>query len=111
MTPASILIYGTWRPAAAAAAFHAYSPATGAALEATYPVSSWADVDVALDAAATAFRSLCNTQGASIAAFLRAYASNLEANGEALCQTAADETGLIVSHPIFRRSDATITSS
>lgn len=91
---ASILINGAWRPAAATDTFHAYNPANGAALEGSYPVSSWADVDAALDAAAAAFRSLRSTPGSTIAAFLRAYASNLEAKGEALCQTAADETGL-----------------
>jgi alpha-ketoglutaric semialdehyde dehydrogenase len=91
---APILINGQWRAARATSTFHASNPSTGAPLEPSYPVSSWEDVDEALDAAAAAFDSLREAPSSRIAAFLRAFAANLEARSEEVAQAAAEETGL-----------------
>jgi alpha-ketoglutaric semialdehyde dehydrogenase len=92
-----ILVAGTWRPARSAGEFHAVEPATGALLEEVWPVSGWADVDEALDAAVAAAADLGRLSDAARADFLERYAARLEARGPDLVATAARETGLATS--------------
>ncbi len=47
----TVLINGAWRPARSVGAFQAENPATAETLPEQYPISDWADVDAALDAA------------------------------------------------------------
>ena len=91
---ADVLVAGQWRPADATGTFTAANPATGEALGDTFPVSAWSDIDAALDAAVEAFEVMRTLERSQIAGFLRAYADGIEANGDAICASAALETGL-----------------
>lgn len=93
-TTAPVLINGTWRPAAVTGTFQPFNPSNGEKLPESYPVSAWADLDEALDAAAEAAEELRETPPAKVAAFLRSYASLIEQRGDAICKKAAEETGL-----------------
>ena len=92
-----VLIAGRWRPATATATFRAVDPATGTAGAAVWPVSSWADVDLALDAAVAAAAELAQLPAERIAAFLERFAGRLEARGAELVAVAHAETGLAVA--------------
>lgn len=94
--PEPILVAGRWRPATARSTFQALDPKTGATREAVWPVSEWADVDEALDAAVAAAAELAKLPAERIAAFLERFANRLEARGEALVAAAHAETGLAV---------------
>lgn len=91
-----ILVAGAWRPAVARRTSRAVDPATGAPLEAEWPVSDWADVDRALAAATVAARELARLPGAALAAFLERYAARIEARAAELVAVAHAETGLAV---------------
>jgi len=92
-----VLIAGAWRAADATATFQAENPATRETLEPVFPVSSWADCDAALDAAAEAFEELRSLPGERIAAFLEAYAEIVEREAAGLVALAQLETGLPAS--------------
>jgi NADP-dependent aldehyde dehydrogenase len=94
---AQILIDGRWREASAKATFHAFNPATGEALAPAFPVSDWSDCELALHAAARAAVELRERTPEQLAAFLDAYASNIEAVSAAIVETAHEETGLPVT--------------
>ena len=94
---APVWIAGEWRAAAAIGSFNAENPATGEALAARYPVSDWADIDAALDAAGHAFDAMQAMPASAIAGFLNAYADRIDAEAAAICETAAEETGLPAS--------------
>ena len=93
-TPEPLLIAGEWRQAKATGTFNAENPAEGTRLSATFPISDWSDVDAALDAASAAFDEMQKMPVGHIAAFLRAYADELEANPDSLAAAAEEETGL-----------------
>jgi alpha-ketoglutaric semialdehyde dehydrogenase len=93
--PAPILIDGRWRPAAnPSGQFQAHNPATGALLPGAYPVSRWADIEAALEAATRAVAELRSTPPAALADFLERYAAGMEARGEEIAQAAHEETAL-----------------
>lgn len=92
-----ILIAGAWHPATATAAFRAENPTTGETLDGEFPVSSWADCEVALEAASAAAAELRHRPPEQLAAFLRAYADRLERHTGQLAATAHLETGLPVT--------------
>ena len=94
---APVWIAGEWRQSKATGSFAAENPALGEALAETYPVSSWDEVLEALEAGAAAAEILERTSGARIAAFLEAYASEIEAIADALAEQAHLETGLPVA--------------
>ena len=97
LSTAQVLIDGQWRDAASSDAFHATDPNQNAPLDAAFPVSSWSDIDAALDAAAEAFDELRRTDPKTIAAFLRDYADRIDAAKEELSEAAFRETGLAKS--------------
>ena len=97
MEIAQILIDGKWRTATAEATFHATNPATGETLATPFPVSEWSDCDLALEAAAHAAIELRKLAPEQLAAFLEAYAANIEAASAAIVEAAAEETGLPAS--------------
>ena len=94
---APVWIAGKWRQSKSTGSFQAENPALGAPLPETYPVSSWDEALEALEAGAAAADILQSTSGAKIAAFLEAYASEIEANSDALAERANLETGLPVA--------------
>lgn len=91
---AHVLIAGAWRAADATGTFTASNPATGEPLDEAFPISAWSDIDAALDAAVEAFDTMRTLEPTQIAGFLRAYAERIEANADAICESAALETGL-----------------
>jgi NADP-dependent aldehyde dehydrogenase len=94
MSQLPVLIAGEWRPAQAVGTFHAENPATGERLPAEFPISSWADCDAALNAAAEAATVLRATPPEQIARFLTRYAERIEARSTELVEIAHQETGL-----------------
>ncbi|MDX1681910.1 MAG: aldehyde dehydrogenase (NADP(+)) [Phycisphaeraceae bacterium] len=94
---APILINGQWQSASSVDQFQATNPATGETLDAAYPVSDWSDIDAALDAAVEAFNAIRELPEGRVAAFLRAYADDLDAHAEEICEAAHKETGYPVA--------------
>jgi len=97
MEVAQILIDGKWRAADAEGTFHAENPAKGEPLPLAFPISRWSDCDAALNAATKAAAELRNVAPEKIAAFLEAYAVNIEAAAPAIVAAANDETALPVA--------------
>jgi 2,5-dioxopentanoate dehydrogenase len=97
MDAAQVLIDGKWRAADAEGTFHAENPAKGEALPLAFPTSRWPDVDLALAASTKAAAELRTIDPQKIAAFLEAYASNIEAAAPAIVAAAAEETALPVT--------------
>src|SRR5579885_414260 len=89
-----ILIAGQWRAARSSGCFHAENPATGETLPEEYPVSTWADCDVALDAAVAAAEKLRAAPAGQIAQFLSLYADHLEARAAEIVDLGHLETAL-----------------
>jgi len=89
-----VLIAGRWRDAAMVDSFKATDPSQNSAIDREFPVSSWADVDEALGAAAAAAVELRKTSAEKIAGFLEAYADLIQANAAELVESAHQETGL-----------------
>lgn len=94
---APVLIDGKWRTADAEGTFHAENPAKGEALPLAFPISRWSDCDLALTAATKAAAELRTIDPAKIAAFLDAYADNIEAAAASIVAAAAEETALPVT--------------
>lgn len=91
----TVWIGGAWRDAAApAGAFRATNPADGAEIGPLFPISSAADVEACVAAAAGCAANLRDAEPARIAAFLEAYAARIEAAAGALAARAQAETGL-----------------
>jgi NADP-dependent aldehyde dehydrogenase len=97
MDVAQVLIDGKWRAADAEGTFHAENPARGEALPLAFPISKWSDCDAALTAATKAATELRIIDPAKIAAFLEAYAANIEAAAPTIIEAAAEETALPVT--------------
>jgi NADP-dependent aldehyde dehydrogenase len=92
-----VLIAGDWRAADTVGTFHALNPATGEQLPGEYPISSWADCDVALDTAARAAVALADVPRDRIGEFLDRFADRLEARKQELVEQAHRESGLPAS--------------
>lgn len=91
---AEIWINGQWRQTTGPGRFRAFDPTTGEAIGDEFPVSSRQDLEAALTAASAVAPELAATAPETIAAFLDAYASGIEAESQALTQLASRETGL-----------------
>jgi alpha-ketoglutaric semialdehyde dehydrogenase len=89
-----VLIAGEWRTAKSSSTFHAENPATGEKLPGEFPISTWADCDDALNAAAEATTILRTTTPEQIAKFLTRFAERIETRKSELVETAHAETGL-----------------
>jgi NADP-dependent aldehyde dehydrogenase len=94
MNTEPVLIAGEWRVADSTGTFQAENPATKEALAPVYPISSWADCDAVLDAAAAAFLEMRSMPGSRIAEFLEAFANRIEARADDLVEMANLETAL-----------------
>lgn len=97
MAVEQILIEGKWVPAEEEATFQAVNPATGDPLGMNFPISGWADCDRALTAAADAAIALRTVAPEQLAAFLDAYASNIESAATMIVEAAHEETGLPIA--------------
>jgi NADP-dependent aldehyde dehydrogenase len=91
-----ILIANRWRPAVSSGTFRAENPATKEPLD-EYPISTLADCDEALTAAAEAFDQVRRLPAAKLAEFLEVFAARIEARKDELVKMANQETGLPVS--------------
>lgn len=93
----SVLVNGAWRQAdSPTGSFQANDPATRKPLDDHYPVSSFADLDAALNAAGQAVVQLRETPPEAIADFLDRYAANIDARADAIIAAAHQETRLPV---------------
>jgi alpha-ketoglutaric semialdehyde dehydrogenase len=92
----SILVAGQWQPAAASDSFQSSNPASGETLPQLYPVSTWDDCERVLEAAVEAAEQLRGMPAEKVAAFLEAFAKQLETNVDELAQIANTETALPV---------------
>ena len=92
-----VLIAGQWREADATGSFQAMDPATGEAIEGSYPVSSRADLEAAVEAGAAAADALLGVEAGARAAFLENYADRIDANAAEIAELASLETGLPLS--------------
>ena len=89
---APILIAGNWQPSQASGTFRAENPATCEPLPEEYPISSWADCNAALDAAAAAYRQMRTMPAERFAKFLEAYADAIDGAAADLVAIANAET-------------------
>ena len=89
-----VLINGEWREANASKTFQADNPLTREPIPEDYPVSTWADCDAALAAAAAAAKEMRKLSGDDIAKFLEAFADGIEARKDDLVELAHQETAL-----------------
>ena len=84
MTKQPVLIAGQWRQSHGNATFQSENPALKRPHDEVYPVSTWNDIDMALDAASVAAAQLRRTPTEQIARFLELYAAAIESQGEML---------------------------
>lgn len=91
-----VLLNGQWQASQASGSFQAENPATMTALPEQYPISTWADIDAALDAATKAAVALKQIAPEKIAAFLDDYAARIEARADEVAALANAESGLPV---------------
>jgi NADP-dependent aldehyde dehydrogenase len=89
-----VLVDGRWRPAAAAGTFRAVNPATGEFLPEEYPISSWTDIEAALEAGRRAARELAAIGPEPVARFLEIFSRLVEGRKKELVATAHLETAL-----------------
>ncbi len=97
MATAKILVNGQWIDSQSTETFHAVNPATGETLETAYPLSNWADLDAAMDAAQQADETVRDWPGERFAEFLDAYADRIEQNADEIAAMAHLETALPLS--------------
>ena len=74
-----VLIAGTWRPAAAEGTFQPDNPTTKEQTGEVYPVSTVADVEKAVEAAAVAAEQIAEISDEIVAQFLERFADRIEA--------------------------------
>ena len=89
-----ILVGGQWRPANSTGSINAVDPRSGQTIEGEFPISNWDDCAAAIEAAVKIVPTLETASPDQIALFLRTYADNLDANSEAICAAAENESGL-----------------
>lgn len=95
MTLEPVLIDGEWRQASSPeGSFQAVSPATSELLQPRFPVSSFTDVEVAIEASLRTVDELQTVRPNQIADFLELFAGNIEDLADNLVHTASLETGL-----------------
>ncbi len=89
-----VLIAGQWQDSNSTGTFQADDPKASVTIAEDYPISSWAECEAALDAAAAAFVELRKVPRDQIASFLEKYAERIEARSEEIRTFAARETAL-----------------
>lgn len=96
MTTHPILLDGRWQVSTGAQTFTAVNPQLRQPLADHYPVSPWAEVAAALQAADRAFDVVRSWPGDRFADFLDRYATAIEARADGLIAMAHQETALPV---------------
>ena len=96
MEDAPVLIAGQWRLAQSTGTFQAENPALGETFGARFPISTWADCDAALSAAAEAARQMATLPAERLAAFLDDFAARIEAGRDVIVALAHQESALPV---------------
>lgn len=95
MSTEYVLIAGSWRPSIEpVGTFQATNPMTKAALPAVYPVSSLAETETAIEAAAEAAAAMREIAPETLARFLEAFADNIDARADEIAALAHVETAL-----------------
>ena len=89
-----VLIAGQWRPSDAVGTFQPDNPSTKEPTGETYPVSSAAEVDEAIAAAACAAEAIAALEPGTPARFLERFAERIEARAEEFVAMAHAESGL-----------------
>ena len=97
MSLQKVLIAGRWIESTGSAKFQAVNPKTTEPLPDEYPISPWAEIERALEAAADAARVVANWPGERFAAFLEKYAERIERKSAELVAVANQETALPVA--------------
>lgn len=97
MAAQPILCNGEWIASRGDQTFQALNPTTKEVLPTEFPVSPWEDIDAVLEAAAAASRAMRGWPGSRFAAFLNAYADQIEQITDELVAAAHAETALPVS--------------
>ncbi|MDA0833835.1 MAG: aldehyde dehydrogenase (NADP(+)) [Planctomycetota bacterium] len=97
MSAHPVLIDGQWRASTGTTVFQALNPKTEQVLPDQYPVSPWAEIEQALDAASAAFRRTAGWHGVRFAQFLECFADKIEGRTDDLVEIAHQETALPVS--------------
>lgn len=92
-----VLINGEWTTSDATSTFQAVNPATKETLPGEFPVSSWNEIDRAIQVAANTAREMRGWAGERFAEFLEAYADEIEKRSDELVAAANAETALPVS--------------
>jgi 2,5-dioxopentanoate dehydrogenase len=96
MAMQKILLNGQWTIAQSSGSFQAENPATATLIPEQYPISTWEDIDAALEAATLAFATMQTLPRQKLAEFLEAYADRIDARSAQLCMMANLETALPV---------------
>lgn len=96
MTVQQVLIDGQWTTSAGTSTFHAVNPKTKEPLPGKYPISPWAEVVRAIEAASRAAAIVRDWSGDRFAAFLEKFADRIDARGAELVEIANLETALPV---------------
>lgn len=94
MSVQPVLIDGQWTASVGGETFQAINPATRERLPETSPVSPWAEVERAIQAAARAAEAMRGWPGERFAAFLERYADRIDARAAELVEMARQETAL-----------------
>lgn len=95
MTTHPLLIDGDWQPADNPVdTFQTENPATGETIAETYPISRFGELEQMLKAGREAARALRSVSPEARAAFLEAFADNIEARADGLVEWAHRETAL-----------------
>ncbi|MCS6978463.1 MAG: aldehyde dehydrogenase (NADP(+)) [Gemmatales bacterium] len=89
-----VLLGGTWRASAGLETFTATNPRTTEPIPDRYPISPWAEVEAALQAAEQAFREMLEMPAEVRARFLERYADRIEARRAEIVAMAEAETAL-----------------
>lgn len=92
-----VLIAGEWGSGKSSGSFQSLNPTTRQPLADSYPISSWQDLDRALQAASDCADTLRRLDGNTIAKFLELFADRIAARKDEFVAMAHAETGLPVS--------------
>lgn len=96
MTVQPVLIDGQWTTSAGTSTFQAVNPRTREPLPGRYPISPWAEVVRAIDAASRAAAIVRDWSGDRFAAFLEKFADRIDARAAELVEIANLESALPV---------------
>ncbi len=97
MSLQQVFIDGQWRNSLGGESFQPVNPALEKAFAEKYPISPWAEIEEAIEAAHRAFWEVKDWPGERFALFLEAFASGIESQSEALVKLANEETALPIS--------------